>query len=152
MPGPFVFKVWILAVNELTRVKVDFATSHLIFPTLIGLVLLALGVAILITRRREVLASATLWRETLAGMDKPRFFGTLALTVLYFSAMVPVGEFWPNTGMGFLLCSIPFVALTGILFMHGRTGRAIVPVLITALAGPLLVWWLFSDIFFLTLP
>ena len=139
-------------MGELTRVQVDFATSHLIFPTLIGVVLLILGAAILITQRGSVLASSAMWRETFARMDKLRFFGGLALTVLYFSLMVPVGEIWPNTGMGFLVCSIPFVALTGILFMHERTLRGVVPVLVVAIAGPLLVWWLFSDIFFLTLP
>lgn len=139
-------------MGEWTRVKVDFATSHLIFPTLIGIVLIVLGVAILITQRRAVLGSGAMWRDTFARMDKPRFLGGLGLTVLYFLLMVPVGDFWPNTGMGFLLCSIPFVALTGILFMHNRTLRTIIPVLIIAIAGPLLVWWLFSDIFYLTLP
>lgn len=139
-------------MGELTRIKVDFPTSHLIFPTLIGAILIILGVAILITQRRELLGAGAMWRDTFASMDKPRFFGGLALTILYFSLMVPVGDNWPNTGMGFLLCSIPFVALTGILFMHERTLPKLVPVLIIALAGPLLVWWLFSDIFFLTLP
>jgi hypothetical protein len=139
-------------MGDLTRVEIDFATSHLVFPTLIGIILLILGAAILVTQRREVLGSGAMWRETFARMDKPRFFGALILTVLYFTLMVPVGDFWPNTGMGFLLCSIPFVALTGILFMHERTLRGLVPVFIVALAGPLLVWWLFSDVFFLTLP
>ena len=139
-------------MGELTSVKVDFATSHLIFPTLIGIVLLILGVAILITQRREIFGAGAVWRETLGSMDKPRFLGTLALTILYFSLMVPVGGFWPNTGLGFLLCSIPFVALSGLLFLHERTLPKTVPVFAVALAGPLLVWWLFSDIFFLTLP
>lgn len=139
-------------MGEWTKVKIDFATSHLIFPTVIGVILLILGIAILITERRALMASGTMWRETFARMDKPRFFGALILTVLYFSLMVPVGDLWPNTGMGFLLCSIPFVALTGLLFMHERTLKGAIPVLIVALAGPLLVWWLFSDIFYLTLP
>lgn len=139
-------------MGALTRVEVDFATSHLVFPTLIGIVLLTLGLAILVTQRRELLGAGSMWRNTFANMDKPRFFGTLILTIVYFSLMVPVGEIWPNTGMGFLLCSIPFVALSGLLFMHERTLLNMVPVFIVALAGPLLVWWLFSDIFFLTLP
>jgi hypothetical protein len=139
-------------MGELTSVKVDFATSHQIFPTLIGIVLLILGVAILITQRREIFGAGAMWRETFARMDKLRFLGTLALTILYFSLMVPVGGFWPNTGLGFLLCSIPFVALSGLLFLHERTLPKTVPVFAVALAGPLLVWWLFSDIFFLTLP
>jgi hypothetical protein len=139
-------------MGDLTRIKVDFATSHLVFPILIGIVLLVLGAAILITQRRELLGAGAMWRETFAGMDKPRFFGTLGLTIAYFSLMVPVGEIWPNTGMGFLLCSVPFVALSGILFLHERTMAQMVPIFIVALIGPVLVWWLFSDIFYLTLP
>jgi hypothetical protein len=139
-------------MGELTRVKVDFATSHLIFPTLIGIVLLILGVAILITRRREIVSAGAVWRETFARMDKFRFFGTLALTVVYFMLMVPVGDIWPNTGMGFLLCSVPFVALTGILFAHDRSLPKLVPMLVVAVVSPVVTWWLLSEIFFLTLP
>jgi hypothetical protein len=139
-------------MGDLTRIKVDFATSHLVFPILIGIVLLLLGAAILITQRRELLGAGAMWRETFAGMDKPRFFDTLGLTIAYFSLMVPVGEIWPNTGMGFLLCSVPFVALSGILFLHERAMAKMVPIFIVALIGPVLVWWLFSDIFYLTLP
>ena len=88
----------------------------------------------------------------LAGTRSLRNLAALILTVLYFSLMVPVGDIWPNTGMGFLLCSIPFVALTGLLFMHDRTPLKAIPVIIIAVLGPLLVWWLFSDVFYLTLP
>ncbi|ASY63338.1 hypothetical protein SJ05684_c18960 [Sinorhizobium sojae CCBAU 05684] len=139
-------------MGGLTKVEIDFATSHLIFPTLIGIILLILGVVLLIIRRREVLGAGTMWRDTFERMDKLRFFGTLLLTVLYFVLMVPVGELWPNTGMGFLLCSIPFVALTGILFTHDRRLSKLVPMLIVAVIAPLLTWWLLSEIFVLTLP
>ena len=139
-------------MGGLTKVEIDFATSHLIFPTLIGSVLLILGVAILVTRRREILGAGAMWRDTFVRMDRTRFFGALLLTVLYFVLMVPVGDIWPNTGMGFLLCSIPFVTLLGVLFMHDRSPRRVVPLLIVAVVAPLLTWWLLSEIFFLTLP
>lgn len=139
-------------MGELTRVKIDFATSHLIFPTLVGAILALLGIAILITERRNILASGKMWRKTFATMDRLRFFGALGLTVLYFSLMVPVGDIWPNTGMGFLLCSAPFVFLAGVLFMHDRNPRQLVPIAIVAVVAPLLIWWLFNDVFFLTLP
>jgi hypothetical protein len=139
-------------MGSLTHITIDFETSHLVFPTLIGCVLLFLGAAIAFRERRALLGAGEYWREVIASTDKLRFFGTLALTVIYFSAMVPVGDIWPNTGMGFLLCSIPFVALIGLLFMHNRSTRRFVPVAIVALVAPTLVWWLFTDLFFLTLP
>ncbi len=139
-------------MGDLTHVTINFETSHLIFPTLIGVVLGLLGLAILIRDHKAILASGSYWGKIIGSMDKLRFFGTLVLTVIYFSVMVPLGDVWPNTGMGFLLSSIPYVALTGILFMHDRSLRRMIPVLIVAVAAPTIVWWLFTNLFFLTLP
>lgn len=139
-------------MESLIHVTVDFQTSHLIFPTLIAIILALLGLAIVISKRRQIATAPGYWRSLFDRMDKPRFFGTIALTILYFSLMVPVGDLWPNTGLGFLLCSIPYILLTGLLFLHERSLRRAVPVTITAVIAPLLVWWLFTDLFFLTLP
>ena len=139
-------------MGDLTRVTVDFGTSHLIFPTLVGIVLALLGIAILVTNRRQIAGSGGYWRGILHDMDKARFVGTVVLTIVYFLLMVPVGNVWPNTGLGFLICSIPYVFLTGALFLHRRAPRDLLPVAIAALVAPTLVWWLFTDLFFLTLP
>ncbi len=103
-------------MGDLTRVTIDFETSHLVFPTIIGVILSVLGLAILVTHRHEIAGSGAYWQRTFERMDKIRFFGAIALTVVYFLLMVPVGNVWPNTGLGFLICSIPYVFLTGILF------------------------------------
>ncbi|MCA0997126.1 tripartite tricarboxylate transporter TctB family protein [Alloyangia pacifica] len=139
-------------MGDLTRVTIDFQTSHLIFPTIIAIVLGLLGLAIVIRDRARIAAAGSYWRASWSAMDKPRFLGALALTLLYFSLMVPVGDIWPNTGLGFLLCSIPYVLATGILFMHERGFRQILPLLIVAVVGPTFVWWLFTYPLFLTLP
>ena len=135
-----------------TAVSVDFDTSHLVFPTIVAVVLAILGVAIVIRERRAIAGAGAYWSGVLEGMDKPRFLGTLALTVLYFSAMVPVGYRFPNTGLGFLICSVPYVLATGVLFLHRRTWRGVLPVAVTAVVAPTAVWWLFTELFFLTLP
>lgn len=139
-------------MGELTKVTIDFQSSHLVFPTLVGCVLLALGLAIVATRWRAIAGAGQFWSQTLSAMDKPRFFGTIALTLVYFLLMVPVGELWPNTGMGFLLCSIPFVALSGLLYLPERTRAAVTVLAVVAVAAPVLVWWVFAHVFFLTLP
>ncbi|MCA8880039.1 MAG: tripartite tricarboxylate transporter TctB family protein [Rhodobacteraceae bacterium] len=139
-------------MGSLTHVTVNFATSHLIFPTLIAGILALLGLAILITKRHAIAGSGAYWQGILSAMDRVRFLGAVALTVLYFLLMVPVGDHWPNTGLGFLICSIPYVFLTGALFLHRRGARDLIPVALTAAVAPTLVWWLFTDLFFLTLP
>ncbi|TRW98702.1 tripartite tricarboxylate transporter TctB family protein [Paracoccus sp. M683] len=137
---------------DLFKVSIDFETSHLIFPRLIIAILLVLGTIIVIRNRQAIAGSGAMWAETLRRMDKPRFLGTIALTVIYFLLMVPVGDIWPNTGLGFLICSIPFVALIGVLYMHERSLRSMIPMLIVAVVAPAIVWWLFTYVFALTLP
>lgn len=136
----------------MNNITIDFDTSHLIFPTLVGCLMAILGMAIVIRDRHRIAAAGKYWRKTFHWMDKIRFFGSLGLTLAYFSLMVPVGNIWPNTGYGFLLCSVPFVFLSGLLFMHDRTIRATIPLAIVAVAGPVFVWWLFTYPLFLTLP
>lgn len=137
---------------DFTRVTIDFETSHLVFPILVAVVLGLLGLTIVIRDRARIAQAGPYWLGVFGRMDRPRFLGALVLTIVYFSAMVPVGDLWPNTGLGFLICSIPYVLATGVLFMHDRRPRPLVPMLLTAVIAPTLVWWLFTDLFFLTLP
>ncbi len=139
-------------MGDLTRVTIDFKTSHLIFPGLVAAILGALALAIVIRERHAIAGAAGYWSGILAQMDRLRFFGTVVLTVLYFSLMVPVGNLWPNTGMGFLLCSVPYVLLTGLLFLHERGLRHVLPVIVTAAVAPTVVWGRFTYPFFLPLP
>jgi hypothetical protein len=139
-------------MGTITHVTIDFETSHLVFPALIGVILALLGIAIVAQNRHAIGASGRYWRGVFRRMDKARFFGTLALTLVYFGLMVPVGNIWPNLGLGFLICSIPFVLLTGLLFMHERSLHDVLPLLAVAIIVPLVVWWLFTYLFFLTLP
>ncbi|MBN9669624.1 tripartite tricarboxylate transporter TctB family protein [Roseibium aggregatum] len=139
-------------MGTFTRVTIDFDTSHLLFPTIVSGVLALLGLAILIRDRRRIAGSAAYWRGVLARMDKMRFLGTLGLTLVYFSLMVPIGDFWPNTGLGFLICSVPFVFATGSLLSHDRDLKSLLPIAAISLTGPTFVWWLFTYPLFLTLP
>lgn len=139
-------------MGQLTQVTIDFKSSHLLFPTIIAIVLGLLGLAIVIRDRARIAAAGGYWAGIWRDMDKPRFLGTIALTLVYFSLMVPVGNIWPNTGRGFLYCSIPYVFLTGALSMHDRTVQTLLPLAIVALVGPIFVWWLFTYPLFLTLP
>lgn len=139
-------------MGSLTQVTIDFDKSHLVFPTIIACILCVLGLVILTSRFRLIAQCGARLSAGAAKMDKMRFIGTLMLTLIYFSVMVPVGDIWPNTGSGFLYCSIPYVLLTGLLFMHDRRPRNLVPLIIVAVFAPVVTWYLFTDLFFLTLP
>lgn len=133
-------------------VTIDFEKSHLIFPTIIAVILCLLGLAIALRHRSELIAAPRYWCHLVTSMNKIRFGGTLVLTLIYFSLMEPIGGIWPNTGLGFLLCSIPYVFATGMLFMRERTPTDSLVLGSVAFFAPLAVWWIFTDLFFLTLP
>lgn len=139
-------------LSSILNPQVDFDTSHLVFPTIVSIVLGLLGLAIVIRDRKAIMQSGAFWVKTFRFIDKSRFFGTLALTVIYFTLMVPIGDIWPNTGYGFLICSIPFVFFTGLLYMHKYRKRDVIIMAVIAAVAPTLVWWLFSNVFYLTLP
>ncbi|PRY76620.1 tripartite tricarboxylate transporter TctB family protein [Yoonia maritima] len=139
-------------MNDLTKVSIDFEQSHLVFPRLIAVVLAILLIAIIIRDHKRILNALPYWKGVFQNMDKMRFLGALGVTLLYFSLMVPVGNIWPNTGSGFLICSIPFVLIIGLLFMHERPMRSVISLSIVSVVGPVSVWWLFTYPFFLTLP
>ncbi|MEX6507577.1 tripartite tricarboxylate transporter TctB family protein [Jiella sp. M17.18] len=139
-------------MGDLTHVTVDFSRSHLIFPEVIGSILAVLALAILIRDHRRIAGCGRYWAGILGEMDKMRFLGTLVLTLVYFWAMEPVGYQFPNLGFGFLFCSIPYVFAIGVLYLHHRTARTVLPVAVMALVAPTLTWWLFTDVFLLTLP
>ncbi|MBV17194.1 MULTISPECIES: tripartite tricarboxylate transporter TctB family protein [Thalassospira] len=134
------------------HVTIDFDTSHMIFPTIIAIILGILFTAILITRGRTMLATITNGPWWPAGIDHMRFFGTLVLTVIYFTAMPSVGDFFPNTGLGFYLCSIPYLFALSTLFLHERTRRTLLIAGANALIAPTIVWYILSELFNISLP
>jgi len=134
------------------HVTVDFNTSHMIFPTIIAVILGILLISILITRGSTILATVTNGAWWPAGIDHKRFFGTLALTVIYFLAMPTVGDIFPNTGLGFYLCSIPYLFALSTLLLHERCRRSLMIAAANALIAPTLVWYILSELFNISLP
>lgn len=141
-----------MSLETLLSVSIDFDTSHTVFPTIVAIVLGILLAAILATRSRAILATigSTPWWP--AKIDHMRFFGTLAGTVLYFIAMPWVGDFYPNTGLGFYICSIPYLFAMSVLYLNQRDKRHLLIAGLNALIAPSVVWYLLSELFNISLP
>ncbi|WP_372661391.1 tripartite tricarboxylate transporter TctB family protein [Hydrogenophaga sp.] len=144
------------SLSELFKVHIDFDQSHLFFPSIVEGALLLLLLAIAVVHGPELLAQ---WRGGALGrrlsqwqVDTKRLLGCLALTVVYFSAMEPVGRLYPNSGIGFLLTSIVYGFLLSWLFVHGINKRKIFLLSMSSVLTPLLVWLVFSHVFKITLP
>ena len=145
---------------SLLKVHIDFKQSHLLFPNLIQWLLGILMVLIALVYGPQQLAKsrAAAGKAAAAGgakgkpVDWKRLGGFLALTVLYFAAMEPAGRLLPNTGAGFLLCSIPYSALLSWLFVHDINRRKWLLIAGSSVLTPLLVWAIFAFVFKITLP
>ena len=141
-----------MSLDSLLRVTIDFKTSHLLFPIIIGTLLAVLFLAILATQWRSIGATLATRPAWPAGIDQMRFFGTIALTIVYFLTMPPLGDLYPNTGFGFAVCSIPYLFALGALYLHHRGPRQLLAVGLNAVIAPLVVWYLFSELFNISLP
>jgi hypothetical protein len=144
-------------LSEMLKVQVDFSQSHLLFPNLIQWLLLFLLGLIAVVYGPQQLAKARAARASGAPtqrkpVDFKRLGGLLALTVVYFFAMEPLGRLLPNTGIGFLLSSIPYGVALSWLFVHDINRHKWMLIGISSVATPLVVWALFAYVFKITLP
>lgn len=143
--------------TSLFRIAIDFDQSHTFFPTIIQWVLLILFLAIVAIYGRSFVRQVANGERSLAlfheHFDKLRFFGTIALTIVYFMAMDYVGStFFPNTGLGFLTMSIPFIFVLSLLYAHDIGRRKLIVITLNAVIAPCVAWYILAYLFRITLP
>lgn len=142
--------------SSLLKVDIDFEQSHLFFPNLIHWLLLILAVMILLVHGPKVIrklrAGSVSFKAGKDPVDWMRLIGTIVLTVIYFSFMDTVGEFFPNMGLGFLLMSIPFMFLLSMLYVHDANRRQITTIALSSILSPTVAWYLLAQVFNITLP
>ncbi|MFV0360976.1 tripartite tricarboxylate transporter TctB family protein [Tropicimonas sp.] len=142
--------------SSFLQVTIDFSLSHLLFPYIIQWVMAVLAILIAIVHGPDVVRSlqgrVAAQMPSRDGFDTRRLFGTLALLVLYFLSMDRVGQLFPNTGMGFLLTSIPFMFALSLLYVHDLDRRKLALIAANAVVSPLVAWFVLARLFFITLP
>lgn len=138
------------------QVAIDFDTSHLYFPNIMHWVLLVLGISIVVFYGRDIVQTVQGWvanhRENGTHVDAVRLFGTLGLVIAYFLLMEWVGQLFPNTGMGFLLVSIPFMLVLSLLYVHDLDRRKFLAILANSVISPVAAWYVLAQLFYITLP
>lgn len=139
-------------LNSLLKVKIDFATSQLVFPHIIEAILAILLVIVIAVRWRRIAAAVAGGPPWPIGIDNLRFFGTIFATIGYFLAMPAIGNHFPNTGLGFLCGSIPYLLLMSLLYLHDWRPRPIIYAAANALIAPTLIWYVLGNVFNISLP
>lgn len=142
--------------SSIFKVSIDFERSHLFFPTLISWLLLLVLALIVLVHGRDFLSDIRTGKRSLSiaadGFDSLRFFSTIALTIAYFVAMEYVGAFFPNTGLGFLLMSIPYMFALSLLYGHKIGRKKFMAICLNALIAPVTAWYVLARLFNITLP
>jgi len=143
-------------LSSLLKVHIDFKESHTFFPTIVTWVLACLLGAIFfvygIPFIKELSRGERKIDLSTGHIDKLRLFGTVFLTIFYFLSMDYVGRFFPNTGLGFLFMSIPFMFLLSMLYVHGLNRKRLLIISLNSLIAPSVAWFVLARMFYITLP
>lgn len=138
---------------DFLKITIDFDQSHQFFPRIVGWLLVMLGAAIVAVYRREMIAALRAGAVLLPReLDRPKFFGCIVLVALYLLVMDPLSDLWPNRGYAFLIASMAFMFALSRLFVREPDRTKTLVMAASSVAVPALTWWIFADIFQLTLP
>ena len=143
-------------ISNLLSIKIDFPQSHMFFPKIIMWLLLLLFVLIAILYGRQFVKDVREGRRSLKffeeNYDKIRLFGTIGAVIIYFILMDYVGTLFPNTGLGFLLVSIPFMMSLSFLYVHDLSKKKTIIILLNSIIAPVSAWYILGNLFNITLP
>ena len=136
--------------------RFSFEQSHLFFPKIISILgVLILGLVLVLNRsaigvRLRAITARGWW--TVSVLERKKTWGTVGLTLIYFWAMPGVGRLFPNTGLGFLICSVPYLFLLSCLMVQQQESKRLRLFATTALTAPLTVWLVMFHGLGITLP
>jgi len=143
-------------ILSLFKVAIDFDHSHLFFPKIVTWFLLLQLVVIFFVYGIPYIRDVRHGRRAspFSGIqwDNLRFFGTIVLTIIYFLSMDFVGEYFPNTGLGFLFTSMAFIFVLSHLYVHGLDRRKMLVLSLNALISPSVAWFVLARLFNISLP
>ncbi len=144
------------SASKFLSIKIDFDQSHMFFPKIIMWLLLLLFILIVVLYGRQFIKDVKEGRKSLKffeeNYDKIRLFGTIGAVIIYFILMDYVGEFFPNTGLGFLLVSIPFMMCLSFLYVHDLNRKRTIIILLNSIIAPVAAWYILGNLFNITLP
>ena len=133
---------------DLFRIKVVYSTSHLLFPKIVIGLLVILAVIMLIQRFLDTKKNNKPFfnkdfKFFNEDCDKLKLAGSAILLVAYCIAM---------NFIGFIAGSIIFISLFHILYAEKRTLKRILISIGISTGETLLVWYIFANLLYVTLP
>ncbi len=134
-------------MKDLLTVELKFSEYHTIFPKIMLTILIFLAVLMLLLNIVKRIKKGTLtafrFQFFIDNYDKLKFYGTVVLLIAYALVLERIG---------FLPASILFMFLITLLFIGNIKKKSIVVSLANSLATSLVIWYLFGQLFDITLP
>jgi len=128
------------------RINYVHSTAHLLMPKIVGVILVILLTAIVVSdylkakRSGEKKERKRIFAE---GFDKIKLFGSFGLFAVYIALLEP---------LGFLVSSILAMFGFNLIFEGTKDKKSIAVSGIASVIFPLLLWFIFGYVFNITLP
>jgi putative tricarboxylic transport membrane protein len=134
-------------MKDLLTVDIQYSEYHIVFPKIIGtilvILLVAMGVKALIKRLKEGKLRELNFSFFAKDLDKMKFFGTIVLLLVYVFFLEIAG---------FIPSSIVFMFLITALFRGDLKKNTLVVSAANAVVTTVLIWFFFGYLFDITLP
>lgn len=134
-------------MEDLLTVELTFSEYHKIFPRIIITILLVLGAMIVLRYIYKHIKNGSSKKRDfsffIADYDKTKLFGSAILLFFY-----PFLMEW----LGFLISTILFMFVITLLFIGKIQKTALFTSLTNALATTFVIWYVFGQLFDITLP
>lgn len=128
------------------RINYVHSTAHLLMPRIIGVILIILLIAILVSDYRKAKKSGekkTSHAIFAEGYNKVKLFGSAALFAAYIALLEP---------LGFLISSILAMFGFNVIFEGKKEKRSLIVSAVISVVFPTLLWFIFGYVFNITLP
>lgn len=128
------------------RVNYVHSTAHLLVPRIVGVILIILLIAIIISdymKARKNGGKSAKKAMFAEGFDKIKLFGSFALFFAYIALLEP---------LGFLISSILAMFGFNVIFEGKKEKRSLILSAAISVVFPTLLWFIFGYVFNITLP
>ncbi|MFC3040763.1 tripartite tricarboxylate transporter TctB family protein [Virgibacillus xinjiangensis] len=134
-------------MKDFFTLDMSYSTYHLVFPRIIWSILILIGAVLLLSnlikRTKEGRLTNFHFRFFTENYDKVKFYGTIVLLVVYAAILERIG---------FVPASIIFMLLITLLYIGNIRRKSIIISITNSLATTIVVWYVFGQLFDITLP
>lgn len=142
---------------DFLKVTINFDTSEVIFPIIITCLI---GICALIgfiknfkkLQAINYISFIVIKLQNLKQVDFFRLLSTIILLIIYFLSMDYLKDFWPNTGISFLVSSIVFIFCLSLIYLHQKDKKHLLIISLNAVLVPLVAWFVLNQLMDITLP